>query len=90
MRAAAKAQDAIGFRHFMEGKVSQQIRSMQDEYLTHSGVNTHIDIWMKTFITKILEITHAQWICRNLTKHHHTKGAKLLHRKEAVLEEIER
>ena len=90
MRAAARAQDAIGFRHFMEGKISHKIRTMQHEHLTHSGANTHIDTWMKTFITKILEITHAQWICRNMTKHHHTKGAKLLHRKEAVLAEIER
>ena len=90
MRAAAKAQDDIGFRHFMEGKVSNQIRAIQHNHLTYKGANTHINTWMKTFITKVLEITHSQWICRNLTKHHHTKGAKLLDRKGAVLEGIER
>lgn len=42
-----------------------------------------------TFGDKLLTLTHTQWLCRNLTKHHKTKGAKALAAKAEIRKEIE-
>ena len=90
MRAAGHAQDLIGWRHFMEGKISKTIRRLQEFYLLGCDTNMAIDAWMRGFISKILEISHSQWIFRNLTKHHHTNGTISLAAREEVLREVER
>ena len=90
MRKAAADQDRIGWRLFTEGKVAISIRNMQDYYLLQHGGRPTINTWMCGFISKILEVTHTQWICRNITKHHHTKGSAIRSAKEHALREIEK
>ena len=45
---------------------------------------------MKGFVSKLIAMTHAQWIFRCITKHHHTKGTKVLAIQEDLMREIER
>ena len=49
-----------------------------------------IDVWMRRFIGQLLELTHSQWIFRNITKHHHTNGTIKLEAREDVLRKVER
>jgi len=90
MRRAANAQDKVGWRHFTEGKISTEIREMQQFYLLTSPTRISIESWMKGLIDQLLQLTHAQWIFRNITKHHHSNGTIKLAEREEVLSEIEK
>ena len=41
-------------------------------------------------MSKLLEMTHAHWIFRCITKHHKTKDTKVLIVQEDLMQEIER
>ena len=45
---------------------------------------------MKGLVSKLLEMTHAQWIFRCISKHHRTKGSLVMKANEDLLCEIER
>ena len=49
-----------------------------------------IDVWMRQFIGQLLELTHSQWIFRNITKHHHTNGTIKLEARDDLLREVDR
>ena len=49
-----------------------------------------VDSWLKGFVGKLLELTHSQWIYRCITKHHKTKGTKVLAAREDLFQEIKR
>ncbi len=49
-----------------------------------------IDSWMKGFIGMMLDMTHAQWMCRNFSKHHHTHGSLQVKTRREIHAEIER
>lgn len=90
MRDAATAQDAIGWRHFTEGKIATAIRDIQELHLISSPTRLSIGSWMKQLINELLQLTHSQWIFRNITKHHQTRGTLHLRVREDILTEIER
>ena len=48
-----------------------------------------IDDWMRGFISKLLKISHLQWIYRNLTKHHISQGTIALKAREDLMKEVE-
>ena len=56
MQALAASQDKIGWRNFMEGCIST------GSFLNGSD-------WTKTLISKLLHITHSQWIYGNFALH---------------------
>jgi hypothetical protein len=60
MKALAKSQDEIGWRNFMEGRISTHFYSMQHYHLTLSASYLNGGDWMKQFIMKILHLTHSQ------------------------------
>ena len=91
IRQAGHRQDCIGWRHFTEGKVSLAIREVQNLYLSLlPTTELTIDSWMKGLITKLVAMTHSQWIYRNITKHHHTHGTIRLGERKQIVQEIER
>jgi hypothetical protein len=51
-----------------------------------------IEGWMKGLIGKLVSMTHAQWIYRNISKHHHDHehGTKHLESREMILMKIEK
>ena len=89
MRRVGNSLDRIGWRNVLEGKVSNALLQMQQEHLVQTRSLLSIDSWTRGFLDKLLSLTHTQWICRNLTKHHRTKGTKALASREEILKEIE-
>ena len=90
MRRAAHSQDTVGWKQLLEGKVSVSIRRLQEFFLVGCDTMMTIDDWMRGFITKLLEISHSQWIYRNLTKHHASQGRIALKAREDLMREVER
>jgi hypothetical protein len=88
-RIMAHSQDRIGWRRFMEGMVSREIRGIQRRYLIFVGSSFTIDRWMSGLIVKLLEVTHGQWLYRNVQVHDDVSGANATARKEEILREIE-
>ena len=74
MMEVATSQDAIGWRNFMEGRVSKRIYALQRNHLLTSSSQISAGSWMKQFISNILHITHSQWLFRNFMLHDSTAG----------------
>ena len=89
MRNIAISQDVIGWRNFMEGRVSELFYPTQQAHLATSSSFINGDDWMKTFISKILHITHSQWIYRNISLHDRRMGHIALDTRLKVLHDIE-
>ena len=68
-RALAESQDLIGRRDFTEGYVSTHFYPIQSSHLTMSSNYLNGEDWTKQFISKLLQITHSQWIYRNISLH---------------------
>ena len=75
MRKLAVEQDLIGWREFMEGMMSRQFYVIQQEYLSRTAGHLNGKDWVKKFISQILQITHSQWIYRNVTLHDKAGGS---------------
>ena len=81
MKALAQSQDVIGYREFMEGHISVHFYEIQNFHLSMSSNILNGTDWTKQFISKILHITHSQWIFRNFSLHDKRYG--YLHKKKA-------
>lgn len=90
MLRIAESQDKIGWLHFMEGKVSSEIRRKQELYMLSAPTHMKLKTWMATFVSHILQISHSQWLYRNMTLHHRDHGTRELRRRQEILQEIER
>jgi hypothetical protein len=69
MRALASSQDKIGWRNFMERCISTHFYFIKHYHLALSGSYLNGSNWTKSLISKLLHITHSQWIYRNFTLH---------------------
>jgi len=54
MRALVESQDLIGWRNFMEGRVSSHFYTVQLDHLAPCIVRMNASDWMKGFITRVL------------------------------------
>ena len=82
----ATDQDVIGWRNFMEGRVCTKIRAVQQAHLQLSSSLLNVDMWLRTFISKLLHMSHAQWILRNFMLHDTQTGLlRLKDRLELIL-----
>ena len=61
----AKNQDKIGRRNFMEGMMSKDFYHIQSHHLAFGKSYLNGRNWIKQFISRILRITHSQWVFRN-------------------------
>ena len=64
MRDIAESQDQIGWREFMEGKISHKIVEAQNLHCAMSPCRMSGRDWAKHFISRILQLSHSQWIFR--------------------------
>ena len=87
--AAAMSQDLIGWREFMEGKVSKLILQVQMAHCAIAPCMMTGDVWMRQFINHLLHLTHSQWIFRNITLHDRVRGTLRLKERRDVLVQIE-
>ncbi len=88
-RQMAKAQDTIGWRRFMEGMVCREIRVIETTHTALSGSRTNAEKWTVELITKLLEVTHGQWLYHNIQVHDKVTGTLAMLRKEEIQMEIE-
>jgi hypothetical protein len=85
----AEEQDLIGWDNFMEGKLSSRFREVQLDFLLSSpSMMTSFD-WTAQFISRLLHLTHGQWIYRNISRHHHIYGLLKSTERRALLREID-
>jgi hypothetical protein len=80
MKVLAISQDKIGWRNFMEGCISTHFYFIQHYHLALSGSYLNGSDWTKSLISKLLHITHLQWIYQNFTLHDKLWG--YLHKKK--------
>ena len=69
LKRFAQETNHLRWRNFTEAKISNALFAMQEEYLMHMRSKWHIETWSKNFLTRILNITHRQWLYRNSRIH---------------------
>jgi hypothetical protein len=69
LTALAGSQDHIGWQNFTKGYISTHFYEIQIFHLAMSSSYLNGSDWTKQFITKILQITHSQWIYQNISLH---------------------
>ena len=90
LQRLASSQDVLGWDNFMEGKLSVYFASIQRDHLLLSPSCMVAEDWMSQFITRILHITHGQWLYRNISRHHRQHGLLEEADRTALLREIDR
>ncbi len=88
MRALAASQEKIGWQNFTEGYISWHVYNIQRFHLSMSTNFLNGSNWTKQFITKILQITHFQWIYRNISLHDKRQGYLHTKQSEDLIQEI--
>ena len=77
-----QSQELIGWRRFMEGMISKEIKCIKKSYLALSSYHLSIERWTTGLITKLLEVTHGQWLYRNVHVHNSISGTSATLNKE--------
>ena len=90
MQQATISQNEIGWREFTEGKITKDVAELQRTNCAGAPCRMNGDDWMKHFISRILQITHSQWIFRNITLHDKMRGTLRLKGRKVVLKEVGR
>jgi hypothetical protein len=87
MALLAASQDLIGWRNFMEGRLSSHFFTIQQNHLLSGMIQMNASDWVKKLVTKILHMTNAQWgLLWNFMLHNHTTGFLMVkHRVQLIL-----
>jgi hypothetical protein len=89
MRRMAEKQDEIGWRRFMEGMFTGHMICIQNDYHKWTGEGLSAKRWAGQLVIRLLEITHGQWVYRNIQVHDEMRGSIRTAEKEKLLREIE-
>ncbi len=73
----------------MEGMVSNKMVDIQREYFAARNASWKLDGWATGLVVRLLEITHGQWLYRNVIVHDSTSGRLAVTQKEEIAEKIE-
>ena len=90
MYLLVQSQDHISRQRFMEVIISTDITYIQKSYLALSRYHLSIEQWTTGLITKLMEVTHGQWLYRNVLVHYLISGTTETLRKENIQMEIEK
>jgi len=88
MRSLTESQDKIGMRHFTKGYISIHFYNIQRFHLSMSGQYLNGSDWTKQFISKFLQLTHSQWIYRNISLLNKKQGYLRHKQSRDLLQEI--
>jgi hypothetical protein len=61
-QALGHLQDVIRWRRFLEGMISKEIVDLQQQFYAVNSYQMSLDKWSTGLITRLLEITHGQWL----------------------------
>jgi hypothetical protein len=73
----------------MEGMISRDLVELQKYVLIESESRMLVETWAKGLVIKLLEITHGQWLYRNVVVHDKTTGDLASRRKEEIRDALE-
>ena len=74
----------------MEGMISKEwVKLQQEHYTIFGGKYTPTKKWAQLLVTKLLEVTHGQWLYRNIQIHDSSTGLLATQRKEKLQKLIE-
>ena len=82
--------DRIGWQRFMEGMISRKVLAIQRDCAEAGGCNLTLENWAKGLVIKLLEVTHGQWLYRNVVVHDIVGGLEAVKRKQELQIRIER
>ncbi len=88
MHMLAESQGKIGWRNFTEGYILTHFYKIQKFHLTMTSSYLNGTDWTKQFINKFLQITHSQWIYRNILLHNKRQGYICNKQLEDLLQDI--
>jgi hypothetical protein len=74
LKAAAAVQDKIGWHETMHGKLAVQLVAIQEQYCKNNNVGLDGKSWATCMVRQLQEMSHSQWLFRNFSLHHETKG----------------
>jgi hypothetical protein len=74
----------------MEEMICSQVVEIQHTYQRLCGTNHTLKSWETGLVIKLMEITHGQWLYRNVVEHDYVSGAIITKRKEEIQQEIEK
>ena len=74
----------------MEGMISQSMVISQDIYRAQQEKGWETGRWAAGLVTKLLEVTHGQWLYRNLVIHEAKTGLLRTEQKEMIQQEIDK
>ena len=89
MRNLAQSMDKIGWRRFMEGMISVEVAKVQSEMEEAGQCKLTVKSWCEGLVLKLLEVTHGQWLYRNVHVHDRVSGENAMRRKESIRAELE-
>ena len=72
----------------MEGMISKEMIEIQREHCGLDDIEITADQWAQGLITKLIEITHGQWLYRNVHVHDKVTGTLVTERKEELRDAI--
>ncbi len=73
----------------MEGMFSVHLICIQNDYHQWSGEGLSAKVWASQLVIRLLEITHGQWVYRNIQVHDEKYGTLRTAQKEQILQDIE-
>jgi hypothetical protein len=73
----------------MEGMISRELVELQKYAVTESVFRMSVETWAKELVIKLLEVTHGQWLYRNVVLHDRTAGDLVSRRKEEIRDALE-
>ena len=80
----------IGWTELLHGKIPKSLTTLQGNYCvsyrTYQGMTGRS--WSRAFIYQLLQISHAQWLYRNFTLHHSTRGYLATKARLEILQKI--
>ena len=85
----AKSMDTIGWRRFMEGMISSEVLEIQRNSNGLGQRRISVEKWGAGLVTRLLEVTHRQWLYRNVHVHDALTGDIASRRKEDLRKELE-
>ncbi len=85
----AEDQDTIGWRRFMEGMLSWRLVGLQANHYALTGEGLQPLPWASQLVIRLLEVTHGQWIYRNIKVHDEAQGMLRTQKKEWLQRDIE-
>ena len=84
----ATAIDANGWSNFMVGRIPIAIRKMQEAHCALSNCRLPSTSWMVAFVSRVLDISHNQWLYQNFTLHNKFNSYLRLQQQEQIIREV--